>query len=220
MWILKLKLMHKDCHITSRCKKFNVISYAYPTSSYVKNGKKFVTAVHFIQGEEANKKKFFNDLKKDKKIKKVEIFGNIYSYEVELKEGGEHVQLYYNPALSFVKPVINNYDGFEYWEVACFDKKILMNFVADLKKHMDYFEILKIKNEKLRHIYFPNVMPSLSKNQKKAIELAYKRGYYSYPRKIELKTLAKDSGVSVPTFQEHIRKAEIKLLPFIIEQNI
>jgi predicted DNA binding protein len=212
--------MHKDCHIVPRCKKFNIVSYAYPTSSYKKNGKKFVTAIHFIQGKEKNKKEYFKDLKKDKRIKNLEISGNIYSYEVELGKKGEHVQLYYNPALSFVKPVVNHYSGFEFWEVACFDKKILMKFANDLEKHMDYFEILKINDEKLKDIYFPNVLPSLSKNQKEVIELAYKRGYYSYPKKVDLKTLAKEFDVSVPTFQEHLRKAEIKLLPFIIEQNI
>lgn len=220
MWVLKLKLMHKDCHIVPRCKKFNVISYAYPTSSYTKNGKRLLTAIHFIQGEGKNKKRFFNDLKKDERIRKLEISGDIYSYEVELEKKGEHVQLYFNPALSFVKPVINSSDGFEYWEIACFDKNILMKFVDDLKKHMDYFEILKFKNEKLKNIYFPNVLPSLSNKQKEVIEYAYKRGYYSYPKKVDLHQLAKELKISVPTLQEHIRKAEIKLLPFIIEQNV
>jgi len=220
MWVLKLKLMHDDCHIVPRCKKFNVTSYAYPTSHYKRNLKHILTGIHFLEGEEKNRKRYFTDLKKDKRLKKLEISGSIYSYELRLPKGGEQVQLYYSNALSFVKPVINRYDGFEYWEVASYEKKILIKFANEVKKHMDYFEILKFKNEKIKDIYFPNVMPSLSKQQKKAIELAYKLGYYSYPKKVELKDLAKECGISIPTFQEHLRKAEIKLLPFIIEQNI
>ena len=34
-------------------------------------------------------------------------------------------------------------------------------------------------------------MPKISKKQKESIELALKEGYYEYPRKIELKDLAK-----------------------------
>lgn len=219
MWILKLKLMHKDCHIVPRCKKFNVTTYAYPTSSYSRNGKKLLTAIHFIEGEEKNKKDFFVDLKKDRRIRKLEVSGDIFTYEFELPSHGEHVQLYYNPALCFVKPTVNHYDGFEYWEVASFDRNILSNFLKDVENHMDYCEILKFKNEKLKDIYFPRALPALSLKQKQAIEYAYKRGYYSYPRKIDLQQLAKELKVSVPTFQEHLRKAEIKLLPFIIEQG-
>ena len=220
MWILRLKLMHNDCPIAARCRKFHVISYAYPTSSYAKGGRRCLAAIHFIQGKENDKNKFFKDLKKDGRIKRLEISGNIYSYEIELQRKDEHAQLYYNPALIFVKPVINNYDGFEYWSVACFNKQILMKFIKDLKKHMDYLEVLGVADEKLKDIYFPNVMPSLSEKQKRAVEYAYKRGYYSYPKKINLQQLARELKISAPTLQEHLRKAEIKLLPFIIEQGI
>ena len=218
MWILKLKLMHKDCHIVPRCEKFKVNSYAYPTSNYTKKGRKYATAIHFLEGEEKNKKAFLRDLKKDRRIKKLEISGSIYSYEVDLGKAGEHVQLYHGPEMAFVAPVINSRDGFEYWNVAAYDKNILMKFVKSLKKHMDYFEMLKFQDEKLKDIYFPNVLPELSLNQRKAIILAYQMGYYTYPRKTDLRVLAKEAKISVATFQEHLRKAEIKLLPFIIRE--
>ena len=85
---------------------------------------------------------------------------------------------------------------------------------------MDYYKVLKLSKSKLVDVYFPMLFPKIPEKQKKAIELAHKRGYYSYPKKIELRDLAKESGVSTPTFQENLRKAEIKLLPFILEQNI
>lgn len=224
MWVLKLKLMHKDCHIVPRCQKFHVTTYAFPAGAsggvYEEKGRKYLTAIHLIKGEDKNKEEFFKDLKTDKRVKKLEINGNKFSYLLQLPKGGEHVQLYYDPQLIFLKPVINQFDGFEYWEVGSWDRNALTVFMKKLKEHMDYFELLKLENTKFADIYFPQIMPSLSEKQKEAIEYAYRRGYYSYPKKVDLHQLAKELKVSVPTLQEHLRKAEIKLLPFIIEQNI
>jgi predicted DNA binding protein len=82
---------------------------------------------------------------------------------------------------------------------------------------MDICNILRFENSPLNNIYVPNVMPSLSKQQKIALELAYEQGYYSYPRKVTLRQLAKKSKVGLSTFQEHLRKAELRILPAIIK---
>ena len=85
---------------------------------------------------------------------------------------------------------------------------------------MDVCKILKLESSPLTDVYFPNVMPKLSKQQKKALELAYENGYYSYPRKSSLEKLAKLAKIGISTFQEHLRKAEIKLLPVIIDHSV
>ena len=59
-------------------------------------------------------------------------------------------------------------------------------------------------------------MPFLSKNQRKALELAFANGYYDYPRKIELKDLAKQMNLSLSTYREHLRRAEKKVMPDLI----
>jgi hypothetical protein len=206
-----------------RCKKFHVITYAYPAGAsggiYTEKGKTFLTAMHVIEGEDRNIKRFFKDLKKDRRIKKLEVHGSKFSYIFHLKKGGEHVQAYYSPKLIFVKPVVNHFDGFEYWEIGSWDRKELMNFMNKVKKHMDFFELLKLSKSKLADVYFPVIFPKLPKKQKKAIELAFKRGYYSYPKKVELKDLAREMKISIPTMQEHLRKAEIKLIPFVLKQK-
>jgi predicted DNA binding protein len=61
--------------------------------------------------------------------------------------------------------------------------------------------------------------PELTDKQKTAIELAIKNGYYEYPRKIELKKLAKIMKVSYSTYQAHLRKAEKSLIPFFFEKS-
>ena len=77
-------------------------------------------------------------------------------------------------------------------------------------------KILKIANEKPNEVYFPQVMPKLTKQQKKALEIAIKNGYYDYPRHTELKQLSKEAGISLSTYREHLRKAEKKVLPNLL----
>jgi len=224
MWCLKLKLMHKDCHIGALCKKYSISTFAFPLGGgsgiYKKNNQTVVAGIHLMSGEEKNKKLFLNKLKKDKAIQKLEINGNRFSYLLKLSKKNEQAQLYYTPKLIFLKPVINSADGFEYWEIAAWDKKALIEFMKKIKKHMDYFEVMKLGKENLADVFFPQIMPKLSEKQIKSLKLAFKRGYYKYPKKTDLHKLAKENNVSAPTFQEHLKKAEIKLINSIIEQII
>ena len=221
MWIAKLKLRHKDCPIVTRCQKYKIIVLSYPSSWYERKGKKYATTTCYFQSSsEIQKKKYYQDLKKDRRITNCEISGDTFTYEIALDEYGEHVMLYYTRQLFFVKPTINHYDGHEYWEVASWKKKVLQAFFQALKGHMDVCIILKLARTPLTDIYFPNVMPKLSKNQKRCISLAYELEYYSYPRKITLEKLAKAAKISLSTYQEHLRKAELKLLPVILEHQL
>jgi len=221
MWITKLQLRHEDCPIVTRCQKFHVLVFSYPSTWYSKKSHKFATTTCYFQSQdEAKKKKFIADLKADRRITHLEVSGDIFTYEIDLGKQGEHVMLYHTQQIFFVKPTVNHYDGHEYWEVASWTKEELLKFIKALKSHMNVCNIQKIEKSPLTDVYFPNVMPTLSKSQKKAIELAYLNGYYSYPRKITLKQLAKIAQIGISTFQEHLRKGEIKLLPVIIEQQI
>ena len=214
-------MKHADCPIVNRCEKFNLIVLSYPSTWYEKNGKKFATTTCYFQStDEKQKKKFIEDLKADRRISNLEVSGDIFTYEINLDKEGEHVMLYHIKKIIFVKPTVNHYDGFEYWEVASWKREELENFIKALKGHMDVCEILKIENSPLTDVYFPNVMPKLSNSQKTALELAYGNGYYSYPRKVTLEQLAKIAKIGLPTFQEHLRKAELKLLPVIIEHQM
>ena len=218
MWLTRLQLQHKDCPIVTRCKKFKLIVLSYPSTWYEKKRDKYATTTCFFSSnEQSQKKKFLKDLKKDRRITNLEVSGDMFTYEINLGKKGKHVMLYHTKQIFFVKPVVNHYDGHEYWEVASWKRHVLENFINDLRDHMDSCKIMKLENSPISDIYFPNVMPKLSENQKKALELAYKHGYYSYPRKAKLEQLAKIAKIGTSTFQEHLRKAEIKLLPVIIE---
>ena len=188
---------------------------------YEKKKHKYATTTCYFQtNDEGKKQKFLIDLKADRRITNLEISGDIFTYEIDLGKEGEHVMLYHQKQIFFVKPVVNHYDGHEYWEVAAWKRENLELFIKALKEHMDIAKILKLENSPLTDVYFPNVMPKLSKGQKNALELAYNNGYYTYPRTISLEGLAKIAKVGISTFQEHLRKAELKLLPVIIEYQM
>ncbi len=221
MWITKLQLRHEDCPIVTRCQRFGVLVLSYPSTWYEKKNHKYATTTCYFQtNDEVKKKKFIDDLRADRRITNLEVSGDIFTYEIDLGREGEHVMLYHQKQIFFVKPVINHFDGHEYWEVASWKRENLEQFIQALKKNMDVATILKLENSPLTDVYFPNVMPKLSRSQKKAIELAYAQGYYSYPRKSSLGKMAALLKIGTSTFQEHLRKAELKLLPVIIEYQM
>lgn len=221
MWVTKLKLFHEDCPIVNRCGKFGITVLSYPRSHYKKKGVRYATTICKAIGTQEKINEFLIDLKKDKKITRLEISGDVFMYEYNLgTKHGEHVMIYFDPEMVFVKPTVNSPDGHEYWEVASWNKKRLTQFITDLSKHMDYSECLGIKQVTNVEVYFPSAMPKLSKAQERAILLAYQWGYYEYPRKVDLKDLAKRSDITVATFQENLRKAENKLIPMLMERIV
>jgi len=221
MWFARLKLYHKDCPIVNRAVRFKVSVLSYPRSHYVRKGKKYATTVcKFVSHDEKQKQKFISDLRADKKISRLDVSGDMFVYEYELGGKGEHVMLYFDPEMVFSKPTVNSPDGHEYWEVASWRKEKIMQFIRDLSSHMDTCEIIKIGQAKNVDVYFPSVMAKLSPAQEKALLLAYQWGYYSYPRGVELRELAKRAGIGLSTFQENLRKAENKLMPMLIERIV
>ena len=63
-----------------------------------------------------------------------------------------------------------------------------------------------------------NYKKMLTEKQKQALELAIKHEYYSWPKGITLEQLAEKIGVSRSVFQEHLRKAEEKIMPGMIDK--
>lgn len=58
----------------------------------------------------------------------------------------------------------------------------------------------------------------LTEKQVGALLTAYKNGYYRLPRKTDVKTIAAKQNVARTTFQEHLRKAECKVISTMIPQ--
>jgi hypothetical protein len=123
-----------------------------------------------------------------------------------------YLEKVYNP--KFIRPIPDfiSHEGYHIWEIASWDKAALQPVIDIVKKYYDG-KVLKLKREKLTNIAFTSFLPELSDKQKKAFELAVKEDYYSFPRKTNVHELAKFMHVSYSTFQEHLRRAESKLIP-------
>jgi len=60
----------------------------------------------------------------------------------------------------------------------------------------------------------------LTEKQELALIYAYLKGYYSFPRKVSLKDLAKKLGISVSTLAEFLRRAEAKVVEAYVRHEL
>src|SRR4030042_831033 len=215
MWIARISLQHEKDIFTEKTKRYNVNFYAYPLTHYSKGKEHLFVAMGILEGEESKKRLFIKELKKDRRIKELDIRGDIITVLINysLKEINKaELEFFYNSSLIHVEPVLNSSDGFEYWKVGSFEKaKLKLVIEAAEKKHNG--KLLSMTKTRLDNFSLISLTPKISEQQKKVILAAFKNGYYFYPRKIEIKKLADTLDISYSTCQEHLRKAEIALLP-------
>ena len=136
-----------------------------------------------------------------------------------IAEEEKFYELLYNPELYMPSPVLIK-DGYELWNIAAWNREVLVRLINEIEKwdkKLFGFELLQLKKGTLKEIYFPKILPLLPEKQKKAFQLAISHKYYTFHRKANLGHLGKIAGVSTQTFQENLRKAEAKLLPFFAE---
>ena len=217
MWNLKFKVLNKDSIYTQITDKYKVVDYLYPVDNYKKGNRIYILGIHHLEGEEKEVSRFILALKKNKKVKEIEVNGK--EVITLIAEEEPFYQLLFAAELYHTSPVFIK-DGYEEWNVSSFNRAILENIISEISKWKDKFaefELKSLSRSKLGEIYFPKIRPYLPPKQKEAFELALKRGYYSFPRKVDLGGLAKEMKVTVATYHENLRKAESKLLPFFSE---
>lgn len=213
MWVIRLKIKH-DCVIGNRCEKFEVTTLGTPFNVFQEKGITYAPQIQTLHGEEKDIKEFIKDIKKDNRIKNLEIEGNTIFF-VEVRKD-KIPSTFYHQRLIHVKPVFVDVKGYEFWEVASWNRKILVDFIEHIEKSIGKIEILKLEQTNLTDIYFSRLMPKLTEHQKRAVELSFEKGFYEWPKKTDFGELAKIMKVSVPTFREHLKKAEEKLMPDLI----
>ncbi|MFA6462325.1 MAG: helix-turn-helix domain-containing protein [Candidatus Woesearchaeota archaeon] len=215
MWVAKIRLVHKDCITSQLTKKYGITNLVYGLGYYSDKNFLYFNIMHIPRGEEDKKKAFINEVKKDKRIIKFEQAGGMFFTLVKEPNKNKHLIQFYNPKIFFLKPDINTSDGHEVYEIGSWDRKEIQKFIDMAKKHMEG-ELLKLKREKVADIYLPHIATQLTDKQLQAISLAESNGYYDYPRHIEQEMLARIMKVSKSTYQNHLRIAEKKLMPFLV----
>ena len=219
MWYLKFKIRHSDCIYAPKLEQLKLSGFFYPLGVYKKGEYIFTSSIQKVSGKEIVIKEYYNYLKRHKKVVKVEQYKNLIFTLAKHKQGKVTYEKVYDPTLIYPTPAFLDKDGFELWEIACWDRKPLEELIKAVPKvkTTTYFEVISFIKRTLHDIYLLKLLPKLSPKQREAIEFAYKRGYYEYPKKIGLDQLSKLMGIGKSTFQEHLKKAEGKLIPYLVE---
>ena len=131
-----------------------------------------------------------------------------------------------------IMPLIEKYDlipippvrvshGIEEWILIVNNKKNLNKFYNNLKNRAN----TKIKEFKDFSLDFnldldfdPTSSSLITNKQKEVLRLFYKEGYYDWPRKVTVKEVTEKANLCRSTVQEHLRKAESKIMSSFIEK--
>lgn len=213
MWIGHFKVSHENCLYLSNALKHNIVIAMYPLNSYVEGKYRYHTNVNILTGKKEDIEKFIAAVRKDKRCIEFKGNGNVYLSYLRLESSDYHTTNYYTPKIFLLKPIVHK-DGKEDWYFGAWEREIITEMLKVFKEHFQV-EVLSIKEEDFTDIFLPHIMPKMTEKQKNALRLAIKEGYYRYPRTTELEKLAKIMNISRVTFQEHLRKAESKVIPGI-----
>ncbi|MDF9744675.1 helix-turn-helix domain-containing protein [Natrinema salsiterrestre] len=107
--------------------------------------------------------------------------------------------------------------GWEHYSVIAFDEGDVRALIRDLESDRDIEVLSKtaIEEQQIPHSMLAPVdqlFEDLTDRQLAALRLALESGYYEQPRKTSLRELAERTSVARSTYEEHLRKAENKLL--------
>ena len=210
MWVGKIVMNGERALFGSFAKKFGLSLLSYTLTHNISRASinSFIAVLAF--GQEKDISRFSKELKKSKRVVNVESHNNFFL--VHLKDPMEFKK-FYSYAIIQIDPTLIQKDGTYVWTVGSWDREEILKLFEEAKRTFGA-ELVKIKQENVEDISLFGVSPHLTSQQKTAVELAINRGYYDYPRKVRLEELAKMMKVSYSTFQEHLRKAEQKLLPY------
>jgi predicted DNA binding protein len=122
--------------------------------------------------------------------------------------------------LLHVSPIVYS-QGWEYYRVIAFKHE-------DLKKLLQRLEERGFSYEIVRKVPFDGFIASsltltadalfsdLTDKQMDALLTAHRNGYYLFPRKADVQTIASKRRVPRTTFQEHLKKAENKIVASLV----
>ena len=217
MWVARFTVTHQGSLTSPLTKKHNVTMLAFPMNSYLEKNKIFITTGHYILGEEENKKAYFNEAIKNPRVLEHDLSGDLLIYTFWAPSKNTHLQPYITPQIFFLKPITIRPDGIQRFVLGSWKKEKLTEVLEKIKPNTITFKLKSLKQEKVSDLFIPHIPPPLSKKQKQVFNLAYLMGYYKSPKKTNLEKMAKKAKLSPSTFKEHLRKAEEKIIPFIME---
>ncbi len=206
MWLARFKVWH-DSIIAPFTEGLNVTATVHYLN-FFKKGKTFynnkVAVFSGADWPEAVKR-----LKKGFRYELLEVDENKCFFRVP--ELGAFHTVALSSEVFLTQPIFFK-DGYQYWEVASYDKKAIHDVYTKIKKLKGNAEILSLK--KAKHIVFAAepLIGRLSDKQREAFNLAYVNGFYAVPRRKSLEKIALAARIPYTTFRERLQRAESTLM--------
>jgi predicted DNA binding protein len=122
-----------------------------------------------------------------------------------------------------LQPTIHT-EGWEWYRAIAFSEEDLKGVLQDLDQNSTLEVLTKraVEGALVREnlvITASGLLGGLTGFQAEALIVALKNGYYSIPKRVTTEDISQKLGISRPTYEEHLRKAESKVLtsmePFI-----
>ena len=214
MWVAKFSFDASKALIGGLAVKNKIFLHVYPF--YIQERRNHVRVSFFILLRHDRCKKFLRELKSSDNV----VFCNHKDRFLigQLVEPLKY-STFYHPEIIHLKPwIVDGENSVETFVVGS-RKRNYLTRIADEIKHKHLGKLDYIKWREVSEFFMVNVLPKITEKQRKALELAIKHGYYDYPRKTTLKSLAEMMNLSYATYQAHLRKAEKKLLPTLSAQR-
>lgn len=108
-------------------------------------------------------------------------------------------------------------EGVEYWDVSCFDNP--KEFYSRLK---EAGEVKILSTERIALESTSNRLKALSgvtEKQLESLKAVVGSGYYDFPRRAKLETIAERVGISRSTLQEQVQRAESRIIKNLFDPN-
>jgi predicted DNA binding protein len=140
------------------------------------------------------------------------------------KNGARIVMMRSGRVLSKVLQLVGMNCGHLFPPLEITDGKIKICFIGSEEEVKEFLE--KVNGAKIGHRVvslgdadFSPTSPldQLTEKQREILVIAHKLGYYEVPRKINTEALAERTGLVVSTVDEHLRKAEQRLMTYLLE---
>lgn len=112
-------------------------------------------------------------------------------------------------------------EGKEHWRVMV-DVDALSNVLESLKSEYDVTVDAIEKVDPTEGLMFADVVNNISENlssrQREVLFNAREEGYYNWPRDVSANEVAENIGISGPTFLEHLRQGEQKIVHSVLDE--
>ncbi len=106
----------------------------------------------------------------------------------------------------FLTHGVTTEDGSLLLRVMAGERKNLRDFITKLEDGGCEVRIISLRD--------PEKEDLLTERQEEILRTAYEMGYFEYPKRVNIKTLAERLGMSISTLSEMLRKSEKKVLEY------